>query len=43
MDIKTVRVDNVDGIDTNSLSLENYTKNLFLGAVSDALYDAEYD
>jgi len=43
MDIKTLCVDNVNGIDTGSLSLEEYTKKLFFGAVSDALYDAEYD
>lgn len=43
MDIKTVCVDNVSKIDTDNLSLEQYTKKLFLGVVSKALYDAEYN
>ena len=29
-----------DSIDTNGLALEEYTKDLFLGVVSKALYDA---
>ena len=43
IDICTKFVDNVIGIDTNKMSLLNYTKNLFLGAVADALYNAEND
>ncbi|MDY4608932.1 MAG: hypothetical protein SO393_08540 [Eubacterium sp.] len=41
-EIKTVCADCADSIDTNGLSLEEYTKDLFLGVVSKALYDAEY-
>ncbi len=41
-EIKTICADCADSIDTNGLSLEEYTKDLFLGVVSKALYDAEY-
>ena len=42
-EIKTICADCADSIDTNGLALEEYTKDLFLGVVSKALYDAEYD
>ena len=43
MDIKTIRVNNVPGLDTGNITLTDYTKNLFLGTVSEALYNAEHD
>ncbi|MGN1420579.1 MAG: metallophosphoesterase family protein [Eubacterium sp.] len=43
IDIESHFVDQVHGIDTNGLSLTDYTKKLFLGAVADAVYNAEND
>lgn len=43
IDVKSIFVDNVNGIDTNGLSLTDYTKKLFLGSVADAVENAEKD
>ena len=43
IDIKSTFVDNVTGVNTENMSLTDYTKKLFLGAIADALYNAEND
>ena len=43
IDVKTVFVDNVKGIDTNGLSLSDYIKKLFLGSIADAVENAVGD
>lgn len=43
IEIKTVFVDNVPDLDTENMSLTEYTKKLFLGSISDALYYAQHD
>lgn len=43
IDIKTVFVDNVTGIDTKGLTLTDYIKKLFLGSIEDAVENAVND
>lgn len=43
IDVKSIFVDGVDGIDTGGLSLTDYTKKLFLGSIAEALENAEKD
>lgn len=43
IDVKSVFVDNVKGIDTNGLTLTEYIKNLFLGSIEDAVENAVND
>lgn len=41
IDVKSTFVDNVEGIETNGLTLTDYTRELFLGSISKAIDDAE--
>lgn len=43
IDVRSKLVDGVPGVNTNGKALTDYTKNLFLGSVEDALYNAEND
>lgn len=43
IDVKTVFVDNVTGIDTKGLTLTDYIKKLFLGSIEDAVENAVND